>query len=277
VAGRRVSADGESLVEVKTMARGLIGYSGLVGSNLLNQADFDDLYRSTNIESLAGRRFQLLVCAGMPAEKWRANQEPQADRASLERLQRALAGAEAERVVLISTVDVFGSPCGVDERSAVATDRLHPYGLHRYELERWVSERFQTLVVRLPGLFGQGLKKNVIYDLMHGRSIQGVHPLSRYQFYNLERLWGDIELALQAGLSLVHLATEPVSVADVARVGFGIDFSDPPLGVQPVSYDFRSQHAGLWGGADGYLLPAVEVLHQIRLFVQSRVAEEVVR
>jgi hypothetical protein len=270
-------AGGVQLDEGIAMARGLIGYSGLVGSNLLNQADFDDLYRSTNIESLAGRRFELLVCAGMPAEKWRANQQPEVDRACLRRLQQALAAVRAQRVVLISTVDVFGSPRGVDEQSVVSTARLHPYGLHRYELERWVSERFETLVVRLPGLFGPGLKKNVIYDLMHGKSLHGVHALSRYQFYNLERLWGDIERAQQAGLSLVHLATEPVSVAEVARVGFGSQFLDQPSGVEPAEYDFRSVHAPLWGGADGYLLAAAEVLEQIRRFVQSQAAVEMVR
>lgn len=258
------------------MARGLIGYSGLVGSNLLSQTDFDDLYRSTNIETLAGRRFELLVCAGMPAEKWRANQQPEVDRASLQRLQRALAKVQAERVVLISTVDVFGSPCGVDEQSEVNTEQLHPYGLHRYELERWVAERFPTRVLRLPGLFGPGLKKNIIYDLLHGKSLQGVHPLSRYQFYNLTRLWADIVRAEEAGLPLVHLATEPVSVADVARIGFGVEFSDQPTEVEPVAYDFRSLHAGLWGGTNGYLLPAAEVLQQVQQFVQSQVPAEVV-
>ena len=43
-------------------------------------------------------------------------------------------------------------------------DGLHPYGRNRLELEDLVRKEFDTLVVRLPALFGKGLKKNFIYD-----------------------------------------------------------------------------------------------------------------
>ena len=50
----------------------LIGYSGFVGGNLLRQRSFDACFNSSNIEAIAGRSFDLVVCAGAPAEKWKA-------------------------------------------------------------------------------------------------------------------------------------------------------------------------------------------------------------
>ncbi len=45
------------------MRTALIGHTGFVGSNLLAEHPFDELYRSTNIETIAGERFDLVVCA----------------------------------------------------------------------------------------------------------------------------------------------------------------------------------------------------------------------
>ena len=61
--------------------RALVGFSGFVGQHLLSQTDFTDLYRSTNIASIAsgGAEFELLVVCGLPAAKWLANKENAAD------------------------------------------------------------------------------------------------------------------------------------------------------------------------------------------------------
>ena len=73
-----------------------------------------------------------------------------------------------KKLVLISTIDVFTSPKGVDERSEIDTGNLQPYGYNRYQLELWVREHYpDALIVRLPGLFGKNIKKNFIYDFIH--------------------------------------------------------------------------------------------------------------
>src|SRR5438132_8679966 len=119
------------------MTSALIGYTGFVGSTLLRQTRFDDLYNRGNIESIAGRSYDLLVCAGAPAQKWLANCEPEPDRANLERLMAALATVKARQVVLISTVDVLLVPVDVDESAVIDMVSQQPYGRHRYELERF--------------------------------------------------------------------------------------------------------------------------------------------
>jgi nucleoside-diphosphate-sugar epimerase len=244
----------------------LIGYTGFVGGNLLAQRAFDALYNSSNIEEIAGRSFDLIVCAGAPAEKWKANAEPERDLANIERLAAALARASARRFVLLSTVDVFGSAIAVDEQSPVSTEGLHAYGRHRRMLEARIASSFETTIVRLPGLYGPGLKKNVIFDFLHDNDVQKVDSRGVFQFYDTTRLWSDVDIAVRSRLPLVHLATEPVSVAAVARVAFGIEF-DNRVAPAPARYDMRTRHAALFGGEGPYIEDSGRVLHGIAAFV----------
>jgi len=248
------------------MADALIGATGLVGGTLLRRRRFAALYRSTDIASIAGRRFDTIWCAGAPAEKWKANQDPAADRANLRRLADALLAAEARRVVLISTVDVYGSTVGVTED--VEPVGATPYGRHRLELERVIADRFPTLVVRLPALFGRGLKKNALVDLLHGNQLERIDCRARFQFYDLERLADDVDTAAAAGLRLVHFATEPLAIGTIARAAFGIEFGNCLEG-KPPAYDFRTRHAAAFGRDGPYLATAAEVLAGIGAFVDA--------
>lgn len=247
----------------------LIGYSGFVGSTLLRQAAFDAQYRSTNIAEIAGRRFGTVVCAGAPAQKWIANREPEEDRRKIEGLIAHLRTVECRRFVLISTVDVFAKPIGVDEGTTVVKEGLHAYGLHRRLLEEFVEDRFaQHLVVRLPGLVGPGLRKNVIFDFLNDNNVGAIDSRGIFQFYPMVNLWYDIGTALDAGLKLVHLTAEPISVADVSAQGFGRPFDRVQEG-RPAIYDLRSRHAALFGGDDCYQYSRRETLQAIRAYAQS--------
>jgi nucleoside-diphosphate-sugar epimerase len=252
------------------MATALIGHTGFVGGNLARQRRFDDFYNSRNVEDIAGRSFDLVVCSGAPAEKWKANQDPDADRRTLDRLWSALRQARAAKVVLISTVDVYARPDGVDEDSDVGRGEATAYGRHRHDLERRVSENFDSLVVRLPGLFGEGLKKNIIYDFLHNNNVDRVDARSVYQFYWLGNVWRDVSAALDAGLSLVNFATEPTSVAEVARAAFGFEFTNAPPGA-PARYDFRTRHAAVFGGQGDYIAGKAQVLDEMRRYVSGQV------
>ena len=256
------------LVMMRDMATALIGHTGFVGSNLRRQHGFDSCFRSTDIEGIRGRSFDLVVCAGVQAVKWRANREPEWDRAGIERLRGALSGVEARRFVLISTIDVYPAPVCGDE--GVEPEPVEPYGRHRRELEAWVAERFADhCVVRLPALFGDGLKKNVVYDLLHGREdmIRSMHPEGSFQYYFLDRLWDDLERARAAGMRVLNVATEPLRTREIARRFFP-EVELVESAAQPGRYDFRSLHAGHWGGRDGYLYNRGQVLEDLGEWLQ---------
>jgi nucleoside-diphosphate-sugar epimerase len=243
----------------------LIGHTGFVGQNLRAAIAFDVVVSSSNVEDLRGRSFDLVVCAGARAEKWKANRDPDGDLAGIERLLAVLREVRAQRFVLVSTVDVFERPIDVDE--SAAADAHHPYGRHRRLLEALCAHHFDALVIRLPALFGPGLKKNALYDLLHDNQVERIHPHSTYQFYDLRWLWPDVERARQAGLNLVHLATEPIAMGDIAVRCFGRALAAPDA--QPARYDVRSRHAALWGGANGYLRSREEVLAALDSFVRQ--------
>jgi len=249
------------------MTSALVGHTGFVGGNLSRQHPFDETFNSKNIEQIRGRRYDLLVVSGAPAAKWIANREPEADRANLDGLMANLDAVEAASVVLISTVDVYPDPRGVDEDSPIDASQQHAYGRHRLLLEQFVERRFQgAVVVRLPALFGEGLKKNAIYDLLHDNDTHKIHCDAEFQLYNLDHLWHDVERIQRAGLTLVNVATEPVTMAEVARVAFGSEFNNRPSN-EPPRYDFRTKHDRALGGTGGYLYGRQQVLDELRTFV----------
>lgn len=255
------------------MSRALIGWSGFVGSHLARDARFTHRYRSTDIGTIAGETFERVVSAGAPAVKWLANKEPDADRAAIAKLTDALGRVTAREFVLISTVDVYPVPRGVDEDFVPAPDAGEAYGRHRRELEAFVRARFpDALIVRLPGLFGDGLKKNIIFDFLNANRLEAIHQDGAFQFYELAHLAGDIERALAAGVRVLNLATEPVATRDVARVVLGREFTNtlPPPAPR---YDFHSRHAHLWGRSGPYLYSRDEVLADLgRFVVRARAA-----
>jgi len=246
----------------------LIGHTGFVGGSLLEQTRFDDAYNSSNVEEIEGRHYPLVVCAGAPGAKWKANLDPDRDRESLERLMKSLGRASADHVVLISTVDVYPVPVGVDEDTVIAENEGSPYGRHRLLLERFVQDRFSSTVVRLPGLFGAGLKKNVIYDFLNQNNLEAICPESVFQFYPLSRLWHDVEKVWRSGLPLLNFATEPTSVRTVAAKAFGFEFENSRAPA-PVRYDMRTRHAADFGRRGAYLYDAEDVLRHLTEYVRG--------
>lgn len=251
------------------MFNSLIGYSGYVGGTLLKQADFTSLYRSTNIGDIDNKTFDTVVCAGAPAQKWIANREPEADREKIEALIAHLKTIQCKTFILISTVDVFKNPIGVDEDSLVDQSGLHAYGLHRRLLETFVEKHFPNhLIVRLPGLVGPGLRKNVIFDFLNDNNLAAIDSRGVFQFYPMVNLWYDIQAALNAGLKLVHLTSEPVRVGDVSLQGFGKSFTHT-LANPAATYDLQTKHAQVFGASGRYQYSARETIMAVRAYAQS--------
>lgn len=250
------------------MRRALIGHTGFVGGNLARQTTFDAFFHSRDIESIANQSFDLVVCAGAPAAKWIANREPEADKASLSRLFESLAKARCEDVVLISTIDVYPSTRDADESFDCHAGTNHAYGANRLWLEDRVRERFaRTTVLRLPALFGTGLKKNIIYDLLHDNCVEMINPRSSFQWYGLDRLWSDVEIARAERLALANLFTEPVGTETILERFFPGVVVGGKAGAE-AHYDLRTLHSQAFGGANGYIEGAESVLAAIGRYVE---------
>ena len=249
------------------MRRALIGHTGFVGSNL-RQDGFSDFFNSRNFQRMSGERFDEVVCAGVSAVKWLANREPENDWAAIKTLIDVLEEAKIGRFTLISTIDVYPQTgLALDEGEKLEDLDNHPYGRHRLLMEQWVRSRYPNhAVVRLPALFGPGLKKNALFDLLHGNQVSNINPAARFQWYPLVRLADDLKTVAQERLELVNLFTEPVSMQTI------IDrlFPGAPVGpaVEPAPiYQLRTRHARLFGGANGYVANAPSVMAAMDDFI----------
>lgn len=248
----------------------LIGHSGFVGGTLLRERPFDDLFNSSNIGDIAGASYDTIVCAGVSAVKWLANKDPDADREGIARLTGPLATVRAREFVLISTIDVYPDPAAAaDESAGIDPSLNHPYGAHRYQLEQWVQTHFpDARIVRLPALFGPGLRKNALYDLLNGNDVGGINPLGEFQWYPLHRLWGDLDIIRAAGLRLVNLFGQAVAMSDVADAFFPCAALGSATKPAP-SYNLRTRYADLFGGANGYILRAETILGEMARYIAA--------
>ncbi len=319
----------------------LVGYTGFVGSNLYARARnrIKGVYNSQNIEKAYGLEPEVLIYAGVRAEKYLANSAPEHDLEMILEAEKNIKAINPQRLVLISTIDVYQNPVGVDETDSVFTCKrgnmgngIQPYGLNRYYLEAWVRKNYpDALIIRLPGLYGYHIKKNFIYDyinvipyMLKKEKYQELKVLekaddaimldacyevaengfyrcrkldkdkkellqrkfrklgftalhftdsrSTFQFYSLGRLWEDIQIALNEGITLLNIATEPITTAELFKALTGEVFKNELKGT-PVQYDFRTTYASKFGGKGGYICGKEEVIADIRLFVKHMVTE----
>lgn len=301
----------------------LVGSTGFVGGNLLAKHTFAAECHSSDITAQYGTRPDLCVYAGVPAAMFLANADPEADLAVMCAARENIRQIAPKRLVLISSIAVLADSRGVYEDSpAQDTEALPAYGKNRLQLERWVREDFpDALIVRLPALYGAGIRKNFLFDLhtitpamlrpekyselaaksplvksAYTLADNGFYKLtgtadpaalraffaandfnalaftdarSRYQFYNLGRLWSDMEAARAADVKLLHLCTPPVSAAEVYTAVTGKADWHNELPKPPFDYDLRSRHAALLGGSGDYLCTKQQELDDITRFMRS--------
>lgn len=308
----------------------LLGYSGFVGRNLLAQHSFNGKFGSSDTSALCGASFDTLVCAAAPGSMFHANRSPYQDAARIKHLISSLRDARARRFILISSIATIGSLGSGEDESTTKFEHTLAYGRNRRTLEHFCQVHFPNcLIVRLPALFGDGLRKNLIFDMLNplpsmltddrfkemrdragpklrqtidelyepkdsmfqlDRIALGSHrsrgaleafvqttktsaaqfhnPRSSFQFYDLTRLWADIIRASDAGLSLVHLVTEPISASRIYRhvLGTSMPSSDAALHHE----DVHTCHANIWARDSPYLEDADEVLRRLSGFCNSR-------
>lgn len=219
----------------KMSTSALVGYSGFVGSNLHSQHTFTYLFNSQNIELLKNQCFDLLVCAAPSAVKWVANKNPEDDLKVIESLINILMTVKTDKLILISTIDVYS----VEQVTNPSIDEPptpdNSYGHHRLHLETKLRERFgeKLTVVRLPALFGPGLKKNCLYDLLHNHRTEFVIPNSIFSFYNISNLWEDICRSWPQ--PVVNLFPCPIIIADIISSSFPHALCASPID-KPITY-----------------------------------------
>jgi nucleoside-diphosphate-sugar epimerase len=207
----------------------LIGYTGFVGLNLIMHMKPNTLFvNSKNASEILDREFDTVYCCGVYAEKWKANKYPEDDTKHINGIIENLSRIKCKRFILISTVDVLNCNShqyeNLEGNSYYATldYSTHTYGVNRRRLEEWCLNRFpECYICRLPALFGHGLKKNALWDMINNNNIDKLRGHWRFQWYNLDWLYDDIQDMLENNkYKLVHLVTSPIRLDSIQKLFF---------------------------------------------------------
>jgi hydroxypyruvate isomerase len=224
----------------------LIGWTGLIGQELLLQLnDTVDIYNSSNIEEIKNKSYNKIYFCGLPAEKWLINKNPENDLQNLERIKDILITVKCQKIILISTIDVLD--CSIPQDEDGIHYSTHPYGIHRRMMEKWTMDVYAKntedsyYIIRLPGLFGKGLKKNIIYDLIFEKQIENICLDSEFQWYNISNILADINHAIENDIRLIHLFSEPVSVKDIIQLYFPQSMSKC-IGKNVIKYNLQTKY-----------------------------------
>ena len=104
--------------------------------------------------------------------------------------------------------------------------------------------------------------------MLNNNCLELTHKDSIFQFYNLDNLWKDINIALKNNISLLNITTEPVSAKEIAKKVFEIDFNNVTE-KPPVNYDVKSINHHLWNSANGYLYSKFQVVDALKSFIKK--------
>jgi nucleoside-diphosphate-sugar epimerase len=145
----------------------IIGANGFVGKMLFDvfmetgKYDITTVTRN-NYETVKAQNisFDLIIHSAMPSKRWWAANNPLDDFDATVRLTAdILYHWKFKKIVLVSSV-------------SARMQTSHPYGRHKHVAEVLVSDYNQdNLIFRLGGLYGQGLDKGVIFDMIEGNEV----------------------------------------------------------------------------------------------------------
>lgn len=241
---------------VVTTRNAIIG-KGFVGQQIIKQMNIHEVYDSSNLDQMQGE-FDTVVIAAPSAEKWKVNAGPgQEDLDAITSILKVINRIRYKKLILISSIDSY-------------TDSL--YGRNRRYFENQIKKfAHDYLIVRLPALFGEGLKKNVLYDLLHNHRLSAINPNSTFQWYPIFKLSSDISAAIYSGWSEMDLVTEPIRTREIIEryfPNFGYMWEDDTLYDKRIEYNFKiPSHMQHYCGRQWYWMDAAQVHNYLGRFI----------
>jgi hypothetical protein len=245
----------------------LIGNTGLIGQSIQKYRKFDYCFNSKNInefEKIVSNGDELFLTC-LPAAKWVVNKNLITDIDNINNIIKIISKINYSNVTLISTIDVYNdSPMGVDETYSPNISKLS-YGNNRYIFELLVRECVQTdelRIFRLPAIFNNLIKKNILYDLINDNEVAKINKNSIYQWYNLDNLSSDIYnfTNIYPTEMIFNLFTEPIHTMDIVEL-FPHHIDKIKSG-QKIVYNYQTKFGG-------YIDKKHSVLNEIKKLINE--------
>jgi hypothetical protein len=252
----------------------LIGDTGLVGTTLSENINFDIKFNRSNIHDFDKKVVDgsELYLSCLPATKWVINQYPIGDFENMMKILNVIKTKKYSKVILISTIDIYGSSPLKSNEDYIPQLNNFNYGNNRYLFEIFVREMIKTddlKIFRLPALFNQHIKKNIIFDLIYNNNIEQINSNSSYQWYYLNNLHNDIKKYSDKYPNNIvfNLFTEPINSIDIIKL-FPNSIGKVSFTEKKIIYDFTTKFNN-----DFYISPKEEVLNQIKIFINELIVK----
>jgi len=249
------------------MTKCIVGYSGFVGGNLLLKHKFDYFFNSKNFIDAVNLHVDTMYFCGIPAVKWYANKNIDEDAEIINNIQNILKTMKINKFILISTIDVYDDVNGKFNEDYICSINNHAYGKNRFLFEEFVKKTFDNYyIIRLPGLFGYGLKKNILFDLINNVQIDKISINTSFQWYSLNWLNNDIEKMMNNNIRICNFFTEPIQTKDIIKY-----FNYPEKifsGIQNIEYNLKTKYSKVFNcDVDGYIRKKEDVEDEIIKFI----------
>lgn len=242
----------------------LIGYSGFIGSNLLNFSNNLIKFNSKNINKIKNQKFNLVICTGTSSKMWLANKKPLEDKRKIKNLTDNLKLIKAEKFVLISTCEIYGNKKNCIESNNKIQSTNTNYGLNRYLLEKFIEKKFKNhFILRLPIVYGKNFKKNCIYDLINNNEVHKLNGSDLIQIYNVKNLKNHIKYVIKNNIKQLNISSKPIKLGFISKKFFNIKL------INKIKYrkiNLKSIH----GNYKGYFLSQSKTLKDLNSFLKKK-------
>ena len=237
------------------MTNCIIGYTGTVGKNLVKQGKFSYFFNSKNIKKIHKNSYNLTFVCAPHAKKWWANKFPKKDDYITNKLIKNLSNLKTKKIILISTIDVYNVEAMANENSPISIDKLNIYGKNRYKIEKFVENSFNNyFIIRLPAIYGNYLKKNIIFDLMNNNNLNQIRLKSSFQWYFIGNLMKDIKKIINKKIRKINLFTEPIPTSELVNLFFKEKKKYLDQKNSGKNYNLKTIHYKVFKGKMGYIM-----------------------
>ena len=197
----------------------IIGHTGFVGSNIISNCSikFDEFYNSKNINTIKDN-YNIILFSGLSGNVGYANINYIEDLKNVNFFINKLTTIKCNKFILISTINVYSNLNSKMMESEILelNDSIDYYGKHRLIFEKFIVENYIDYhILRLPSIYGNNLKKGILFDLLNQNYLEGICIEDKLQFYDLLNINEDIQYICNNNIKILNLVSEPIYVKDI--------------------------------------------------------------
>ena len=251
------------------MKNALIGYTGFIGSNLRNKIENCKFYNSKNIKEIEYKNFNNVYFSGNDSRIWYVNKNHREDLKNIQNTLFYLKKIKCKKFILISTIEVYDNSLNANnEKSKIKNSNNNHYGNNRFFFEKEIKKVFKNyIIIRLPVVYGNNLKKNLIFDIINDNNVDEINKNDMLQFYPVRHLFSDInKIKKHKKISLINLASEPILISELLSHSQISNKNNKP---QNRRYNMNSIFTKIFNQSN-YRFSKNYILRDIKKFIQDQ-------